>query len=204
KWVETLKVRDPEILAISMGGPIAYYMIKAQPKRFRKVVFFAPWYNLRCVNYNRTLAALGKMAFNLGSKLPFSSLGDKVYRNESLMLAILRIISPKENFKDMPSMKKYIRNFSGFSFSAVSEAMSSVANTDLDQESMISRMKSVFIMSKRDTQLNYSMTLDGYRRLFPNIIELPLTHNFHAPRTWITKNLVESYFGKAFIEAAKL
>jgi hypothetical protein len=59
-------------------------------------------------------------------------------------------------------------------------------------------------MSKNDHQLSYEKTLQGYKRLFSNLVEIPLTHRFHAPRTWITKKIISDYFGKAFIEANQL
>lgn len=205
KWIKMIGIEKADILGISMGGPITYHIMKRDTGRMiEKVVFLAPWYNISAVNYPKLFLLAIKNACRIYKSRFFTKLFEKVYYNDRITLFFMRMISPKENFKKPEMMKKYVDNLKRFTGRATLESMFYILDCDLDKEKKTIPNKAVFIMSKNDHQINYDISFRGYRRLFPNITEIPLTHKFHAPRTWITKKMISDYFGDAFTEASKL
>jgi pimeloyl-ACP methyl ester carboxylesterase len=204
-WMKKLNFKKADILGISMGGPIAYYILKSEREKIiDKVILLAPWYNIKAVNYPQFFVKGIKNIAQISSRYPVTKFFEKIFCNEKIMLAYMWLISPKENFKEIKNMKKYVNNFKGFAGKATFESMYYLLGTDLENESQKILNKTVFIMSKNDHQINYEKTLKGYKRLFPKLVEIPLTHKFHAPRTWITKKIISDYFGKAFEKASEV
>ncbi|MEK6916986.1 MAG: alpha/beta hydrolase [Nanoarchaeota archaeon] len=204
-WIKKLDLDKFSIFGISMGGPIAYNLLnRIDEKKVDKVIFLAPWYNSDCLNFNPKLFKLGEKLIKVASTKKLSKIGDKIFDNKKLLMGYMRLITPKENFKDKENMIKYVKNFRTFSFTTTMYSLYNVLKYDLNEKTKKHNHKTIFVMSKNDPQISYDKTLKGYKRLFPNIIEFPLEHKFHAPRIWITKKLISQYFGKTFIEAMQI
>lgn len=205
KWIIKLDLRNADILGVSMGGPIAYKLMQRDAeKRFNKLILLAPWYNKRAVNYPGLFLNFMIWATGAYSSKSLTKLFERIYYNESFTMFFMHLISPKENFKEPENIRKYVINLKSFTGRASLESMHNLLKYDLAQEHKVLKNKTIFIMSKNDHQINYDCTLAGYKKLFPNLVEIPLTHKFHAPRTWITKELIFDYFGNAFIEASRI
>ncbi len=194
KWVKRLKLNKFILMGLSMGGPFAYEMAKDKDisKMISKIILFAPWYDSSCVNVSRFYKACILSTVYLGSREIMSKLGQRVYENKRMMKWFVRKITP--GVEDDENLDKYVHNFANFSFRATSVTLMNLYKLNLRTEKEKIDIPAMFIMSKKDNRVDFFKTLKGYKEMFSNLKIKTLDFKFHAPSTWITKELIEDNF----------
>jgi pimeloyl-ACP methyl ester carboxylesterase len=196
-WIQKLDLDQFSLLGISMSGPIAYYLAKkpSLTKKVNKVILLAPWYKEKFILIPNWQKIFARGMVELGTWPLLWRLGQSAYKNEEFIMRFIRRLSPEVPWDE--SLRAHARNYAKFSFRATSYSMKNLFYVDLDNETEQIKSPAIFIMSANDEQLDFSKTRDGYKRLFPQLETIALKHKFHAPRTWVSKELIEKYFGDA-------
>ncbi|MFC1653360.1 alpha/beta hydrolase [Patescibacteria group bacterium] len=195
EWITSLNLDKYILMGMSMSGPLAYYISKlpTQNSKIEKVILFAPWYKKECINIENKEMLFGKVLANFGHLPGLRSLGQNAFNNEGFMMKFVRHFNKEIPWNE--ELRRYAKNFENFNFRISCATMKSLMRENLDNESESVNHEAIFIMSKNDTQLDFNVTYEGFKRLFPNMKLSVLKHSFHAPRVWVSRELVEHYFG---------
>ncbi|MEM2139003.1 MAG: hypothetical protein QXM96_02530 [Candidatus Woesearchaeota archaeon] len=204
EWLKSLNLKNFVFSGISMCSQIVTLSLLNDEiyKKTKLVILWLPFYDYSSLRLNKLKIISVKKVSLLLSKIPFSNIGEKIYKSEKLMKLIINIFEKGKEAKKLKkpeNLKYHLQSFKKASFKVTMETLHSMFNIDFNKKIKNKYNKKTYLLiSKKDPLIDYKKTIYGYNKIYSNLKAITFNYEFHSPREVITKEYINKKFKKYF------
>lgn len=197
EWIKKEKIKHFILAGFSLGGHAMLYMAQKTDKLISGHVFIEPYYSFKTLLFSKLTMLKLKIATFFFLKVFPHFLRTSFWKRKGLLLRLERILKlyPEAISKNRP-VQQLLEMLSSAKYKTFWQMLSIILQTDLRGEKFISTKPTVMAISKNDDLLDYSQTIQGYRKLFPHMREFALNTTKHYPLEPMTIEYIKEHFPK--------